>query len=182
MIYQLWHIAQETVQEAPSWLTLTNTLAVFGALSPVLLLIIGKRLTTKVEASTSRKTDAEARKTDADAARELIAEARMIMADKEALAEAKIERVRAEAEMHVQRVRTDSEREHLNARSRLTRLESELDRLQHTLAVHIPWDVEAWARIRIMDPDFPEPPAIDAQQIEGAPIWQPPPPAEPPHD
>ncbi len=147
---------------APTWLTLANTLAVFGAMSPILLLIIGKRLTTKVEASTSRKTDAEARKTDADAARELIAEARQIMADKEALADAKIERVKAEAEAQVQRIKADAERESLETKGRLTRLEADLARLQRTLGVHIPWDIEAWARIRAMDPTFPEPPAIES--------------------
>jgi hypothetical protein len=165
----------------PGWLTLTNVLAVVGALSPVILLIIGKRLSTQVEEANSRKTDAEARKTDADAARELIAEARQIMADKEALAEAKIERVRAEAAVQVERVRAHSDREALDAKARLSRLELDLARLQHTLAVHIPWDVEAWSRIRIMDPNFPEPPAIDHQMIEVAPSWQPPPPSDPPN-
>lgn len=168
------------VASTPSWLTLANSLAIVGALSPVLLLVIGKRLSTKVEESSSRKSDAEARKTDADAARELIAEARQIMADKEALAEAKIERVRAEAAVQVERVRASSEREAIDAKVRLSRLELDLARLQHTLAVHIPWDVEAWSRIRIMDPNFPEPPAIDHQMIEAAPSWQPPPPADPP--
>ena len=168
------------VAQVPAWLTLTNSLAIIGALSPILLVVIGKRLSTQVEASTSRKADAEARKTDADAARELIAEARQIMADKEALAEAKIERVRAEAAMQVERVRSDSEREAIETNGRLSRLEMELGRMQHTLAVHIPWDVEAWSRIRLMDPNFPEPPAIDHQQIESAPMWQPPPPADPP--
>ncbi len=166
---------------APAWLTLANTLAIVGAFSPILLLIVGKRLTTKVEESSSRKTDAEARKTDADAARELIAEARQIMADKEALAEAKIERVRAEAEVQVERVRAAGERENIETKARLSRLELDLARLQRTLAVHIPWDVEAWARIRLMDPNFPEPPAIDHQMIEAEPAWQPPPPADPPN-
>lgn len=165
----------------PAWLTLSNTLAIVAALSPILLLVIGKRLTTRLEESSSRKTDAEARKTDADAARELIAEARQIMADKEALAEAKIERVRAESAMKVEQVRVVSEREAIAARTRLSRLEIDLARLQRTLAVHIPWDVEAWARIRLLDPNFPEPPAIDHHQmIDEEPSWQPPPPIEPP--
>jgi multidrug efflux pump subunit AcrA (membrane-fusion protein) len=174
----MW-LAAEAVTP-PSWLTLPNTLAIIGALSPVVLLVIGKRLSTQVEESNSRKTDAEARKTDADAARELIAEARQIMADKETLAEAKIERVRAEASVQVERVRAQSEREAMEARGRLSRLELDLARLQRTLAVHIPWDVEAWSRIRIMDPNFPEPPAIDHQMIESVPSWQPPPPSDPP--
>jgi hypothetical protein len=158
---------------APSWFTLANTLAVFGALSPIMLLVIGKRLTTKVDESTSRKTDAEARKTDADAARELIAEARQIMQDKEALADAKIERVKADAEVQVQRIKADAEREGYETRQRLSRLEIDMDRLQHTLSVHIPWDVEAWARIKMLDPNFPQPPSI-----EPPPAW---PPEPPPH-
>lgn len=167
---------------APAWLTLTNTLAIVAALSPILLVVIGKRLTTRVEESNSRKTDAEARKTDADAARELIAEARQIMADKEALAEAKIEQVRTESAMKVEQVRVGAEREATAARARLSRLEIDLGRLQRTLAVHIPWDVEAWARIRLLEPNFPEPPAIDHyQMIDEEPTWQPPPPADPPH-
>lgn len=175
----MWWAAE--VGGPPAWLTMANSLAIVGALSPILLLIIGKRLTTKVEESSSRKTDAEARKTDADAARELIAEARQIMADKEALAEAKIERVRAEASVQVERVRASAEREAIEAKARLSRLEIDLARLQRTLAVHIPWDVEAWARIRLMDPNFPEPPAIDHQMIEAEPAWQPPPPSDPPN-
>lgn len=165
----------------PSWLTLTNVLAVVAAVSPILLLVIGKRLTTKVEESSSRKADAEARKTDADAARELIAEARQIMADKEALAEAKIERVRAEAAVQVERVMAKADREAIETKARLSRLEFDLSRLQHTLAVHIPWDVEAWSRIRLMDPNFPEPPAIEHQMIEAESVWQPPPPSDPPN-
>ncbi len=160
---------------APSWFTLANTLAVFGAMSPVLLLIIGKRLTTRVEASTSRKTDAEARKTDADAARELIAEARQIMADKEALADAKIERVKADAEVQVERIKRDAERESFETKQRLNRLELDMDRLQHTLSVHIPWDVEAWARIKLMDAEFPQPPPIDPPPLEPPPSWPRPP-------
>lgn len=165
----------------PSWLTLANTLAVVAALSPILLLIIGKRLTTKVEESSSHKADAEARKTDADTARELIAEARQIMADKEALAEAKIELVRSEASMQVERVQARAEREAIETKARLSRLEFDLSRLQRTLDVHIPWDVEAWSRIRLLDPTFPEPPAIDHQLMEPEPTWQPPPPSDPPN-
>jgi hypothetical protein len=166
-----WAAAGAT--ELPSWLTLTNVLALFGALSPILLVVIGKRLTSKVDESTSRKTDAEARKTDADAARELIAEARRIMADKEALADAKIERVKAEAANDIEKVRMLAERETSAANTRLSRLELDMARLQHALNVHLPWDVEAWARIKIMDPNFPEPPAIEQRLVEDERPWPP---------
>lgn len=154
----------------PTWLTLTNALAVLGAVSPIILLIIGKRLSSRVDDATARKTDAEARKADADTARQLIAEARQIMADKQALAESQIERVRAEAATEIQKVRVTAAHETSDAKLRLSRLETEMARLKSTLAVHIPWDVEAWARIKSSDPSFPEPPplATHDRSIEGS--------------
>lgn len=146
---------------APTWLTLANVLAVLGAMSPVILLVIGKRLSSRVDDATARKSDAEARKVDADAARQLIAEARQIMADKEALSEAKIEAVRTEAANQIEKVRMTAAQETGEAKLRLNRLESEMDRLKNTLAVHIPWDVQAWSHIRVTDPNWPEPPALD---------------------
>lgn len=158
--------AVDSAAGTPTWLTLANFLAVLGALSPIMLLVLGKRLTTQVEESTSRRTDAEARKTDADAARQLIAEARQIMADKEALADAKIDRVKAESAAEIERVKVAAQRETNEAKMRITRLEDDFARMQRTLAVHIPWDVEAWARIKLMDPSFPEPPPIEHRAIE----------------
>jgi uncharacterized membrane protein YhiD involved in acid resistance len=146
----------------PNWLTLANLLAVMGAVSPIILLIIGKRLSSRVDDATARKSDAEARKTDADAARQLIAEARQIMADKEALSEAKIEAVRTEAANEIEKMRLVAAQETGEAKLRLNRLEAEMVRLKRTLAVHIPWDIEAWSQLRMTNPNFPEPPALDA--------------------
>ncbi len=145
----------------PDWLTLPNLLAILGAVSPILLLIIGKRLSSRVDDATARKSDAEARKNDADAARQLIAEARQIMADKEALAEAKIDRVRAEASTEIEKVRLTAAQETHAAKARLTRLETEMEHLKRTLSVHIPWDTQAYSQLKTTNPDFPEPPALD---------------------
>lgn len=133
-------------------MTLTSMLAIIGAISPILLLILGAYLKRRLDQAAANKTDAEADVASMTAmkigaehdsvvlanAKLLIAEARAVQAEKDAIKDERITQLN----------------------SRVGRMEERFSRMRAALATHGVWDAAALIDLRQIKPEYPEPPPV----------------------
>lgn len=139
-------------------MTLTNVLAILGAVSPVLLLLLGAYVKRRLDQATVVKTEAEADVQQATAlkvsaehegvvlanAKLLIAEARAVQAEKDAIKDERISQLN----------------------SRVGKMEERFTRMRAALATHGVWDAAALVDLRTMKPEYPEPPVVSHEAAE----------------
>lgn len=139
-------------------MTLTNVLAILGALSPVLLLLLGAYVKRRLDQATVNKTEAETDVAEATAlkvsaehegvvlanAKLLIAEARMVQAEKDAIKDERISQLNV----------------------RVNRMEERFTRMRAALATHGVWDASALVDLRAIKPEYPAPPPVPTEIVQ----------------
>ncbi len=134
-----------------------DILTIMGAISPILLLVLGALFKRKLDKATEVKTHAEADVQQAtalkvDAEREsvvlanaklLIAEARAVQAEKDAIKDERITQLN----------------------TRVGRMEDRFNRMRAALATHGVWDATALVDLRSMKPEYPEPPHVPTDAL-----------------
>lgn len=136
-------------------MTVGDFLTVIGAISPVILLVLGAYFKRRLDAATAEKTEAEADVAQATAqkvsaesdslvlsnAKLLIAEARAVQAEKDAIKDERISQLNV----------------------RVNRMEERFGRMRAALATHGVWDAAALIDLRTIKPEYPEPPVVPTE-------------------
>lgn len=140
-------------------MSLDDFLKTLGALSPVLLLVIGAWLKKRSDQAMNLKAEADAEvsrmtadkvKAETDSlflanAVKLVDEFRQQQAEKDAVAADKM---------------ATSREKIVSLESRVNRMEESFSRLRAVLATHGVWDANAIVDLRRITPEYPEPPRL----------------------
>lgn len=140
-------------------MTSDDLLKLMGAVSPVLLLVIGAWLKRRSDKAIDAKTNADAQvsrvtadkvKAETDSyflqnAVRLVDEFKKYQAEKD--------------EMTAEKIATGKEKI-ATLETRVSRMEESFSRLRAVLATHGVWDANALVDLRVTRPDYPEPPRL----------------------
>lgn len=117
--------------------------------------------TADKSAAESHKARAETAQVVVATAHDLIVEIKAMMADQRTNYEAKIAEQAERSEKSLSDAMARHDEDMRRVLQRVTSVESREQQLRTNLRRHLPWDEQAVAILRKMDPGFPDPPVID---------------------
>lgn len=134
-------------------------LAIVGAISPVLLLVIGALLKRRADKAVEEKTRAEAVVAEATANRTRAETDSIFLTNAVKLVD-EFKKNQAEKDaIYTEKLATSKEKI-AGLESRVNRMEEGFSRLRAALATHGVWDAAALVDLRATKPEYPQPPPL----------------------
>lgn len=140
-------------------MAIDNFLRVLGALSPVLLLVLGAWLKKRADRAINAKNQADAMVSEVTAAKVKAETDTLFLSNAVKLVDEFKKNQAEKDELTAERIAASAEKAQ-GLEQRIVRMEERFSRLRAILATHGIWDASALIDLRIVRPDYPEPPRL----------------------